>query len=128
MQKYKIVRRYKMDIKILRVNVKNEYVVLKVINNCDLINYGIADKTFDDKEKKSNRLRHFYWFPKKEVKKNERIILHTKNGNPKTETTKDGVILHRFYWGLKSDVWNDGGDEAVLFNIAEWQIEEAEIE
>jgi hypothetical protein len=113
-----------MKLKILSIqeqgDASKEYVWLEVTEDCDLKYFGIADTTYTGDSSISNKLRHFFWFPPTNVKRGERVVLQTKAGKNEQYTTKDGKKVHRFFWGLKSAVWNDDGDAAVLFSISTW--------
>jgi hypothetical protein len=98
-----------------------EYVSLQVLEDCDIGHYVIADSTYFDNGKISNKVRHTYWFPDKQVKKDDIVTLWTKPGTNTTGTSKSGKPLHRFFWDLKEAVWNDEGDCAVLLEISDWE-------
>lgn len=98
-----------------------EYVLMRVREDCDIGHYILADSTYTDSNQVSNKIRHTYWFPDKQVKKGELVSLWTKPGRNTTGKTDDGSKVHRFFWGLKRAVWNDHGDCAVLFEISTWQ-------
>lgn len=114
-----------MKLRILSIheqgNADKEYVWLEVVEDCNLDHYGLADTTFTATDKISNKLRHFFWFPPTEVKEGERVVLQTCSGKNDTYQSSDGKKVHRFFWGLKSAVWNDDGDAAVLFEIETWK-------
>jgi hypothetical protein len=98
-----------------------EYVSIEVLQNCTLDYFGVADTTYTDDDKISNKLRHYFWFPRREAAKGERVVLRTGTGKNDQYTTENGTKVHRFYWGLESSVWNDDGDAAVLFQIDTWK-------
>lgn len=114
-----------MKLKILSIHEQGdaakEYVRLEVIEDCDLQYYGLADTTYTSKGTISNKLRHFFWFPEKDVKKGERVVLRTGTGTNGEYVIEGGKKVHRFFWGLQSAVWNDEGDAAVLFQIRGWK-------
>lgn len=98
-----------------------EYVLLDVLEDCDIGEYLIADNTFTDKGTISNKLRHVYWFPDKKVKGGELVSLRTGKGKNTEVNNSDGVKVHRFFWNLESSVWNDNdADAAVLMHISAW--------
>ncbi|MEX2410160.1 MAG: hypothetical protein WD607_02105 [Candidatus Paceibacterota bacterium] len=99
-----------------------EYVLMKVLQNCDAGHYILADSTYTDDGKISNKVRHTYWIPDKEVEKGDLISIWTKDGKNTTSKTDSGTPIHRFFWGLNKPVWNDEGDCAVLFEVNTWQI------
>lgn len=114
-----------MKLKIISVHnhgdFDKEYVMLKANEDCDVGRFVLADSTYTADGKVSNKVRHTYWFPDKNIKKDELVSLWTGPGNNTTAKTNDGTTVHRFYWGLKTAVWNDGGDCAVLLDIQDWQ-------
>ncbi|WP_370307591.1 hypothetical protein [Sinimarinibacterium flocculans] len=99
----------------------NEHVLLKVTDACDIGHYMLGDSTYTADGKVSNKVRHTYWFPDTEVEKGDLVSLWTKAGTSTYGTTKSGDPVHRFFWGLKTAVWNDTGDCAVLWEMNTWQ-------
>jgi len=106
-------------------DVDSEYVLLKAAAACDIGRYILADSTFFANGRISNRLRHFFWLPDKEIKKGEFVSVWTKAGANNSGVLNDGTPIHRFHWGLRSAVWNDEGDVAVLLHTDEWSIKKA---
>lgn len=113
-----------MDLKIKSVHEKGdaskEYVLIDVKADCNAGDFGVADTTFNDNGTVSNRLRHFYWFVKKPLKKGDVIILRTSKGKKSSVKKQDGSTTHTVFWGLDSAVWNDDGDAAILLYIPKW--------
>jgi hypothetical protein len=112
----------RMDLKIINGKKEGgadqEYVSLKVKNDCNIGDYLLTDKTFEG-EDASNKLRHVYWFPRKAVKEGDVVLLYTKKGT-NTQTTSGGTVGHIFYWNLKVAVWNDKqADAAILMKVVE---------
>lgn len=100
---------------------EQERVLLTVLEDCNLNRYMISDATFSSEGKMTNKHRHSKWFTNKEVKKGERVILYTRVGTDSKKKGDDGVVWHKVYWGLKTGVWNDDGDLAVLVRISNWE-------
>jgi len=112
-----------MDIKIHSVinhgNAKQEIVWLEVIRNCDIGKFLMVDSTYTKDGKVSNKVRHPYWFPDQQVKAGDFVALHTCSGT--NHIVKEASRqIHHFYWDLVSAVWNDDGDNAILFHTDEW--------
>jgi hypothetical protein len=114
-----------MKLKILSIheqgNAEKEYVLLEAVEDCNLGFYGLADTTYRADGEISNKLRHFFWFPDATLNKGERVVLRTGTGKNNRYTTDSGTKVHRFFWGLESAVWNNDGDAAVLFQMANWK-------
>lgn len=104
-----------------RGDYDNEYITLKVNGDCDAGDYMLADTTYTENGQVSSLLRHLYWLPDKAVKAGDFIQVHTKKGTRSSVDNKANTKTHKFYWGLKTAVWNDDGDCGVLFEIKEWQ-------
>lgn len=99
----------------------NEHVLMEVVEDCDIGQFILADSTYTGEHEVSNRLRHILWLPDKPVKQGDLVSVWTKGGRDTTVATDQGRTVHRFFWGLKTAVWNDEGDCAVLFDIGDWQ-------
>lgn len=121
--------KFEMDVRISSVHAHGdageEYVMLRVQQDCDLVNYMLADTTFIDPEHISNELRHMFWFASKQVRAGDVVVLRTGTGTDVDEPQKDGTTRHRLFWGLQSSVWNDTGDTAILFRISDWETRKA---
>ena len=115
-----------MDLQILNVldhgDLDKERVRFKAVkDNVYLNEFIVMDNTYDDEGRLSNKNRHCYDFINDNVKlkKNDRVVLHTKEGKNFTKTFPSGVIAYHIYWGLDETVWNQDGDTVHLTEIAE---------
>lgn len=98
-----------------------ERVELKVNENCKLEFYMVADTTYKD-DNISDKLRHVYWFPIRKAEVGDRITIYTKPGDNYSESINNGKNKHHyFYWGLKSYVWNNKCDTALLIHLEGWE-------
>lgn len=113
-----------MKMKVLSIHEKGdaskESVLLEVVDDCDLCYFSLADTTYTQSGKISNKLRHVYWFPSVSAKKGELVVLRTGKGTNRSYNNNSGKKVHEFYWNLGSAVWNDPGDAAVLFQHSSW--------
>lgn len=114
-----------MKVKIIslhnRGDFDKEYVLFRVLEDCDIGRYVLADSTYTSDGKVSNKLRHFYWFPDRAVKEGDLIALWTKSGESVITKNDSGTPVHRFFWELKTAIWNDDGDCAVLLEVNTWE-------
>lgn len=97
-----------------------EYVVIDVIEDCDIGSYMLADSTYLPNGNISNRLRHVYWLPDQKVKKGDTVFVWTGVGVPNSLPSQHGGTGYHLHWGLKDPVWNDTGDCAVLLQLTTW--------
>lgn len=85
-----------------------EYILLKALEDVNINDYAVVDKTFNNKGNVTNVHRHFYRFPKKDIKKDEYISLRTGEGSNELGVLKDlKTPVHRFYWQSNAPIWND---------------------
>ena len=84
----------KMNLKILGIMdagiANKERLVLKVLRNDDIGYYVVFDTTFLEDGNVSNKVRHSYWFPDKEVQAGDLVVLYTKQGIMSERKQKDG--------------------------------------
>lgn len=98
-----------------------EYVILDVLEDCNLNHYLIADSTYTEDGYISNKARHSHWFVGKDAKKGDAVVLYTGVGDNKAVKNANGTTVFHRFWGLRSAVWNDDGDGAVLLQIDTWK-------
>jgi hypothetical protein len=98
-----------------------EVATLTVNEDCDAGFHVLSDTTYTTDGKISALLRHMFWLPDKQVKKGDFIFIYTKTGTNTSFANNSNTTTHAFYWGLKTAVWNDDKDCAVLFEIGAWQ-------
>lgn len=95
---------------------QQEYVVLKATADTNLHYYAVVDATFNDDGSISNEHRHVYFFPRKELKKDEYVVLTSGTGTNGTKGTfTDNTPYYEYFWQSRACIWNDnGGDTASL--------------
>ncbi len=112
----------KLAIRIIkgRGDIQVERIVLEALENIQVGSYIVADTTYMNGDKVSNRLRHTFWIPDKLVDKGDLVVIYTKTGRDTTKTNDSGNKTHFFYWGLERTIWNKDEDVAVVFAIDDW--------
>lgn len=94
---------------------KGEYVVLQATADTNLHYYAVVDSTFNADGSMSNEHRHVYFFPGKEVKKDDYIVLSSGTGtNGAIGIFTNGNSYYEYFWRSDICIWNDGGDNASL--------------
>jgi hypothetical protein len=106
-------------LQIIKINnsgeVSSEYVFIEVVADCNAGDYLLTDSTYGADNAPSNKLRHVFFFPSKEMKAGEYIVLWTKSGTYNLGKTSTNSPQHNLHWNLKETVWNITGDKAFLF-------------
>ena len=102
-------------------NIEKERIIMSVVKDGDVGRYAIFDTTFTKENHVSNKVRFTYWFPDKQVKAGDLVVIYTKSGSSSVNKNSDGSTSHFFYWGLDRTVWNMGGDCAILAQVESWK-------
>lgn len=114
-----------MEIKISSIGDKgdfsNERIGFKALKNCQL-KYFLVVKSRKSENGFKNKSDATFWFLPREVKKNDRIVLYTKEGENSIKEDDDGTKTHFFYWGLKAPIFNNEEDLIVLVNVNTWKL------
>ena len=107
-----------MNVKIKKIanggELDKERVVFSVIEDTPIgTNMVMKTKTLSEK-KVSSSIEQTFWFPDKDVKKGDLVVLYTKKGINTESQNDDGTTTHFFYLGLDSPIWNDAEDAVLL--------------
>lgn len=61
-----------------------------------------------------------FWFPDKDVKRGDLVILYTKSGKSSVKALEGDRTAHFFYWGEESAFWGEDGFGAVILKVETW--------
>lgn len=62
-----------------------------------------------------------FWFPAKEVKHGDSIVLYSNIGEHTQEPAVDGTTNHFYHWGFPQTIWQDPAACVVVLDILDWQ-------
>ena len=101
-------------------NLEKERVLFQVDSNEDLDFYMLfnSEKTSEGKVKR--RPKNVFWFPARQLKVGDSVVLYTKSGNTSQVTNSDGTTTYFFYWNLPATIWNEE-TTPVLFTLESWK-------
>lgn len=100
-------------------DVTRERLIIEVKGDTDVGQYLVLRVPRLGPEVASLVTRAF-WFPDKEVRKGDVVILYSKDGNATEKKNTAGNTSHFFYWGTGEGIWADD-HAAVLMHGREWQ-------
>lgn len=80
--------------------IDKERVVFKANQACELGKYIVALSTSVNENSFSSHLRNTFWFPDKELKVGDLVVLYSKKGDKSSIVNEDGSNTHFYYWGL----------------------------
>lgn len=85
-------------------NIEKERIILKVTQACDLGKYMLAISKEITEQTFSSNLQNLYWFPDKELKLGDLVVLYTKKGEKGNTINEDGSTTYFYYWGLSTSL------------------------
>ncbi len=114
-----------MNIKIKNIvdakDLEKERIVFNVIADDFLGAYLVFKSKKTGEKTISSALQNPYWFPDKEVKKGDLVVLYTKSGTDTEKKNEDGSTTYFFYMhNLKIPLWNNSDDVVVLSQLENW--------
>ena len=114
-----------MNLKITSVADKGipqkERLVLKAELDTDIGLFAVF-RAFVQADSVTNYVTDAYWFPNKDVKAGDLIVLYSKIGKDSERLNKNGTTVHFFYWSRDDDVkWADEDFVPVLAYTPEWE-------
>ncbi len=101
--------------------IEKERITFKTLVDDNIGFYGVfktkkaGEKTF------SSRVQETFWFPDRQIKKDDLIVLYSKSGISSEKKNTDGTSTHFFYWGKDNPLWLDDDDSVVLFKFDDWK-------
>lgn len=95
-----------------------ERVVIKAKLDCGIGDYLVVSSKKTSATAYSSTIKNPFWFPDKDVKQNDLVILYTKTGNNSVKENKDGTKSHFFY--RNSSPILDTETAILLMKIANW--------
>ena len=105
-----------------RGDLQNERVVLICSEDMDVGKYLLFRTKAVDTDEVSTDLKNCFWLPDLSINAGDIIVIYSKSGENKNRENSDGSKSHFMYRGLKTPIWGDESDCAVLMEISNWSI------
>lgn len=102
-------------------DINKERIIFKVLLDEELGFYGVFKSKKTGEKTVSSKTTGSYWFPDRQIKKGDLVVLYSKVGINSEKKNNDGTTSHFFYWGETGPLWEKEVDAAVLFKIDEWK-------
>ncbi len=103
-----------------RGNKVKERIVLKAKTDLDIGYYMVFLTKKTGEESFSSDPEKVFWFPDKEVKEGDLIVLYTKPGEKSIKENKSGNSTHFYYWALDTPAFGDKKKVAVIIEAKGW--------
>ena len=93
-------------------DTKDELLLFRAVEKCDLSDYIVYDRTFDENGNESNIFPHVYRFPSITLEKGEYVALRLHKGKNSKGQTKQKKVCYNVFWGMDENVsiFNNEGD------------------
>lgn len=99
---------------------KKERLVLRVQHDVNIGQFLVLCTGFSNGQVNIG-IRNTYWFPDKDVRAGDLVVLYSKSGGDNEKVLDSGAKAHFFYWGLPGPRWNDPDCGVVVMHAPEWQ-------
>jgi hypothetical protein len=99
---------------------KKERLVLRVGQDVNIGYFLVLCTGFTDGQVDTG-IQQTFWFPDKEVKTGDLVVLYTKSGKNSEKQLEGGATAHFFYWGLSGPQWDKPNRSVVVLHAPEWQ-------
>lgn len=106
--------------------LEQERAVLGVVSDTFLGNFAIFQTHSNSSGTVSTQIKRTYWFPDRDVKAGDIIVIYTKSGKNKVRDNDDGTQSHFFYLGKDAPIWKDDSSALAIINILEWDYKTAD--
>ncbi len=101
-------------------DLKKERLVLRVKQDAN-VGYFLMLRTGFSGGQMTTGVTHTFWFPDKDVKAGDLVVLYSKAGTANEKVLDRGAKAHFFYWGQSSALWGTDDRGAVLVHAPDWQ-------
>lgn len=99
---------------------KKERLVLRVTQDVN-VGYFLVLCTGFSEGQVNTGISSTFWFPDKEVRAGDLVVLYTKTGTASEKPLNSGGKAHFFYWGRELAQWQSSERGVVLLHAPEWQ-------
>lgn len=95
--------------------------VIFIVKEDDFLGGYLVFKTKQtDQKAVSSKIEHPYWFPDKDVKRGDLVVLYTKKGINTQKKNSDETTTYFFYWNKDGGLWNNDDDAVLLMRLTRW--------
>jgi hypothetical protein len=100
-----------------------ERLIIKAESDTDIGDYLVMASSISSSGGATAGRKTAYWFPDKDVKAGDLVVLYSKSGTQSEKKLQSGATAHFFYWGLETPPQWSAGKGAVLLFADEWKFE-----
>jgi hypothetical protein len=107
-------------------DLSRERIVFRALSDMNLGQFAVfCCHTDEQGQLYAGDLVATYWFSNTQIKKDDVVVLYTKEGKRKEKLLPDAAMSHFYYWGRAETLWH-GGTRAVLVYAEQWVATDAQ--
>jgi len=103
-----------------RGDLEKERIIFTVKEDDFLGAYLVLKSKITGEKMVSSKIEKTYWFPDKDVKKGDIVVLYSKMGINTEKKNADGTTTYFFYWRSSNVLWNESENTVILMRSQEW--------
>ncbi len=101
----------------------DERIIFTINEDCDIGKYFVFTTVRDaDGKNITSLVRDAYWFPDKQVKKGDLVVLYSNEGKNSFKVNDDKTSSHFYYRNSKSPLLSNN-NLALLVELSAWKLE-----
>lgn len=98
----------------------SERVIIDVLANVDCGYYALCTAEKMEAGKFFPSSRRFFWFPDRDVKKGDVLVVYSKPGQSSQRKEPSGSTIHFFYWGFPKTLFNGPSETVMVMELTSW--------
>lgn len=95
---------------------QKERLVIAIRKDTDIGDFAVLCSPVSDGSPTSGG-KSAYWFPDRDVKAGDLVVLYTKRGKPRAKDIGEGRTAYFFYWAQENAIWGSAGNAAVVLAV-----------
>lgn len=106
-------------------DLSRERLTLRAIDDLDVGDYLVAQSGYVN-DGPTTSFFHTFWFPYKQIKKNDLVVIYTKRGKERSRKLDGGNTAHFFYLDSDTPIWGASNTGALVFFAPTWRSKPAD--
>ena len=100
---------------------EKERIVLRAALDIDVGDFAVFRSKLLEDNAISSDVTDTFWFPDKDIKNKDLVILYTKKGTSSQRVLPPEKTVHFYYWGKSTPLWSGSDHAPVLVHATAWE-------
>lgn len=101
-------------------DLPNERLVISVLKDSNIGEFAVFRTGLVNGEIQIG-VTNTYWFPDKQLKAGDLVVLYSKTGKISEKKLERGNMAYFYYWGQSQALWKTSEKAAVLLHAPAWE-------